>query len=123
MRQCNVEFRQWDRILLKNTEFKVQQALNQLREDEQLVELESLLGFFASFVLGTEVVRQIMRWDMAVLREPPWYQAILREGERLGEQRGRQEGRQEEGRSLILKQLTRQVGPLSPETRSLLLHA
>jgi predicted transposase YdaD len=51
---------------------------------------------------------------MAVLRESPWYQEILREGERLGEQRGRQagreEGREEEGRSLILKFLTRQVG-------------
>ena len=90
----------------------VQQALNQLRQDEQLVELESLLGFFASFVLESDVVRQIMRWDMAVLRESPWYQEILREGERLGEQRGRQE----EGRSLILKLLTRQVGDLSPET-------
>ena len=52
---------------------------------------------------------------MAVLRESPWYQEILREGERLVEQRGRQEGMQEEGRSLILKQLTRRVGILSPE--------
>lgn len=98
----------------------VQQALEQLRQDEQLVELESLLAFFASFVLGSDVVRQIMRWDMAVLRESPWYQEILREGERLGEQRGkqegRQEGRQEEGRSLILKLLTRRIGALSPET-------
>jgi predicted transposase YdaD len=49
----------------------VQQALNQLRSDQQLVELESLLAFFASFVLDSEVVRQIMRWDMAVLRESP----------------------------------------------------
>ena len=65
----------------------VQRALNQLRQDEQLVELESLLGFFASFVLGTEVVRQIMRWDMAVLQESPWYQEILREGERKGQQK------------------------------------
>jgi predicted transposase YdaD len=32
---------------------------------------------------------------MAVLREPPWYQQILREGEQRGEERGRQEGRQE----------------------------
>ncbi|BAS59079.1 hypothetical protein NIES2135_13990 [Leptolyngbya boryana NIES-2135] len=94
----------------------VQRALNQLRGDQQLVELESLLAFFASFVLGSEIVRQIMRWDMAVLRESPWYQEILREGERLGEQRGKQEGRQEEGRSLILKQLARRVGALSPET-------
>lgn len=93
----------------------VQRALNQLRGEPQLVELESLLAFFASFVLDSDVVRQIMRWDMAVLRESPWYQQILQEGERLGEQRGRQEGRQEESRSLILKQLTRRVGALSPE--------
>lgn len=85
----------------------VQQALSQLRQDEQLVELESLLGFFASFVLSADVVRQIMRWDMAVLRESPWYQEILREGEQSGLQRER---------SLILKQLTRRVGTLSPET-------
>ena len=48
---------------------------------------------------------------MTVLRESPWYQEILREGE----QRGRQEGRQEGERSLILKLLTRRVGDLSPE--------
>jgi predicted transposase YdaD len=97
----------------------VQQSLNRLRQDEQLIELESLLAFFASFVLGTDVVRQIMRWDMAVLRESPWYQEILKEGERLGQQKGRQEGKQEgkqeEGQLLILKQLSRQVGTLSPE--------
>jgi len=38
----------------------VQRALGLLRQDEQLVELESLLAFFASFVLDSEVVRQIM---------------------------------------------------------------
>lgn len=85
----------------------VQQALNQLRQDEQLVELESLLAFFASFVLESEVVRQIMRWDMAVLRESPWYQEILREGELRAEQKER---------SLILRQITRKVGELTPET-------
>jgi predicted transposase YdaD len=96
----------------------VRQALSQLRQDEQLVELESLLGFFASFVLDTEVVRQIMRWDMAVLQESPWYQEILQEGERQGQQKGREEGREEglrRERSLILKQLSRRVGILSPE--------
>ena len=103
----------------------VQRALGLLRQDEQLVELEALLAFFASFVLESDVVRQIMRWDMAVLRESPWYQEILREGERQGEQRGRQvgcqegrqEGRQEEGRSLILRLLNRRVGELTPELR------
>lgn len=89
----------------------VQRALNQLRQDERLVELESLLAFFATFVLGTDVVRQIMRWDMAVLRESPWYQEILREGLQQGFQEGRQEGLQHE-RSLILRQLVRRLGSL-----------
>lgn len=33
---------------------------------------------------------------MAVLRESPWYQQILREGEARGRQEGQQEGRREE---------------------------
>ncbi len=100
----------------------VQRALNQLRQDEQFVELEPLLSFFASFVLSTDVVRQIMRWDMAVLRESPWYQEILREGLQIGAQQGIQQGIQQglqqglqRERSLILKLLTRKVGDLAPE--------
>jgi predicted transposase YdaD len=83
----------------------VRRALVQLQKNEELVELESLLGFFASFVLDTDLVRQIMRWDMTVLRESPWYQEI------------RQEGRKEEGQSLILLQLTRRIGEVAPEVR------
>lgn len=66
----------------------VQQAVQLLRADEQLNELEPLLAFFASFVLSTPLVRQIMRWDMAVLHESPWYQEILQQGEIRGEIRG-----------------------------------
>ena len=66
----------------------VQQAVQLLRADEQLNELENLLAFFASFVLETRLVQQIMRWDMAILRESPWYQEILREGEQQGLQQG-----------------------------------
>jgi predicted transposase YdaD len=62
-----------------------------------------LLGFFASFVLDTELVSQIMRWDMTVLRESPWYQEILQEGEQRGE------------KSLILRQLTRRIGSITPD--------
>ena len=49
----------------------VQQAVQLLRADEQLSQLEPLLAFFASFVLSTRLVQQIMRWDMAVLQESP----------------------------------------------------
>jgi predicted transposase YdaD len=74
----------------------VQQAVQLLRQDEQLSELEPLLAFFASFVLGTELVAQIMRWDMTVLRESPWYEEI----------------RKEEGRSLVLRILARKIGSI-----------
>ena len=88
--------------ILKNggNQQAVRRALIQLQRDEELVELESLLGFFASFVLDTELVRQIMRWDMTVLRESPWYQEI------------EQTGALREGQSLILRQLTRRLGTL-----------
>ena len=70
----------------------VKQALRQLQADEQLSELEPLLAFFASFVLETPLVQQIMRWDMTVLRESPWYQEILQEGEKIGEKKGEKIG-------------------------------
>ncbi len=58
----------------------VREALQRLRDSERLNELEPLLAFFATFVLESELVQQIMRWDMAVLRESPWYQEIVNEG-------------------------------------------
>jgi predicted transposase YdaD len=70
----------------------VQQAVQVLRANEQLSELEPLLAFFATFVLETPLVQQILRWDMAILRESPWYQEILKEGEQRGEQRGLRQG-------------------------------
>lgn len=70
----------------------VQRALQVLRTDEQLSELEPLLAFFASFVLTIPLVQQIMRWDMAVLRESPWYQEILQQGMQQGMQQGLRQG-------------------------------
>lgn len=58
----------------------VRKAVLKLRENEHLRDLEPLLSFFAWFVLEIRIVQQIMRWDMTVLRELPWYQAILKEG-------------------------------------------
>ncbi|MBW4606164.1 MAG: Rpn family recombination-promoting nuclease/putative transposase [Hassallia sp. WJT32-NPBG1] len=77
-------------------ESTIQQALQILRANEQLSQLETVLAFFATFVLDSALVQEIMRWDMAVLRESPWYQQILREGEARGRQEGRQEGQREE---------------------------
>lgn len=69
-------------------ESTVRRALQLLRSNEQLDELEPLLAFFATFVLEIPLVQQIMRWDMAVLRESPWYQEILQQGQQQGMQEG-----------------------------------
>ncbi|MBW4561172.1 MAG: Rpn family recombination-promoting nuclease/putative transposase [Mojavia pulchra JT2-VF2] len=69
-------------------ESTIREALQILRADEQLNQLETVLAFFATFVLESTLVQEIMRWDMAVLREPPWYNEI--------EQRGVERGRREE---------------------------
>jgi predicted transposase YdaD len=70
-------------------EAMVRRALHELRADAQLRDLESLLAFFASFVLKSELIQQIMRWDMIVLEESPWYQEIIKRGEKRGVHRER----------------------------------
>ena len=65
-----------------------------LREDEKLSQLETVMAFFAPFVLDSVLVQEIMRWDMVVLSESPWYQQILKEGEQRGRQVGEQIGEQ-----------------------------
>jgi predicted transposase YdaD len=99
-------------------ESMVRQAVKELRTKEQLSELEPLLSFFASFVLEIPIIQKIMRWDMTVLRESPWYQEILKEGlekgEKQGLQRGLQQGLQQgekaEAINLISRQLKKRFG-------------
>ena len=104
----------------------VRRALVALRQHEELSELEPLLAFFASFVLNSEAVREIMRWDMAVLRESPWYQEILKEGMQQGLQQGIERGiergiqqglREGELRQLVVV-LTKRFGQLPQRLRS-----
>lgn len=63
-------------------EATIREALQILRTDEELNKLETVLAFFATFVLDTALVQDIMRWDMAVLRESPWYTEIDQRGRR-----------------------------------------
>ena len=81
--------------ILKNgdNEETIQQALRVMRADEKLSELETVLGFFATFVLDSAIVQSIMGWDMAILQESPWYQQFGKECEERGEQRGEERGK------------------------------
>jgi len=96
-------------------EAMVRRALRELRAEERLSELEPLLAFFASFVLESRLVRQIMRWDMAVLRESPWYREILEEGLEQGLQQGLQQGLLEGTRRQLLRMLEHRFGPVPAE--------
>jgi predicted transposase YdaD len=90
--------------ILKNgdNEETIQQALRVMRDDEKLSDLETVLGFFATFVLDSAIVQSIMGWDMAILQESPWYQQLVRESEERGEERGKVIGEQRgEQRGLI----------------------
>jgi predicted transposase YdaD len=77
----------WVTQILKGGEDEtiIREALRLLKADEQLNQLETVLAFFATFVLDSALVQEIMRWDMAVLRESPWYQEILKQGEQREE--------------------------------------
>jgi hypothetical protein len=48
-----------------------------LQTSEQLSELEPLLAFFASFVLGRRLMEQLARWDMIILEEFPRIKRFL----------------------------------------------
>ncbi len=65
-----------------------------IRRKEAGEEMEMVLAFFASFVMEPELISKIVRWDMAVIRESPWYQQILQEGYQEGIQQGIQQGMQ-----------------------------
>lgn len=67
----------------------LQSALMLLRRDPVLLELESLLAYFASFVLDIPLVQKLMRWDMAVVTQSPWYQEAFKQGEQQGLEKGR----------------------------------
>ena len=69
----------------------IRRALRQLRVQGQPGELESMLGFFATYVLDLDLVQQILRLDMAILEQSPLYREIVSRSE----QRGKQEGIQQ----------------------------
>lgn len=86
----------------------LQRALTLLRADQDLSELEPLLAFFASFVLNTHFIRELMRWDMAILRESPWYLEIV------------SEGRRQEAFDRLLQILTLRFGSIPEDIRVIL---
>jgi predicted transposase YdaD len=81
----------------------IRRALTALRADEQLSDIEPLLAYFASFVLDTNLIQRIMRWDMVVLEQSPWYREIV------------ERGRSEELQRQVLRAIERRFGQIPPD--------
>lgn len=73
----------------------IREGVNLLRNRDVGEEAEVALALFASFVMDSQQVQKIVRWNMAVLRESPWYNQILQEGLHEGHLQGFQEGHEE----------------------------
>jgi predicted transposase YdaD len=97
----------------------IKQAARLLRADEDISEMGTFLAFWATFVLSQDVLQKIMRWDMVMLRESPWYQENLQEGVQIGfgqgVQQGVQQGRQHELAETVIQLLVHRFGDVSQD--------
>ena len=80
---------------------QVVRELEQVADSREQSNLVAATSILAGLELEEQTIRQLMR--SPVMRESTMYQSILREGRTV------------EGRELVLKQLTRKLGSLSPE--------
>ena len=103
---------------------QVAEQVRTIESTQQRQESSAYAQILAGLRFDKTLIRQVFR--EGIMRESIIYQEILQEGEQVGEQRGRTKGRTEgeqtgairEARSLILRQLTRRVGAISPELQS-----
>jgi predicted transposase YdaD len=104
-----------------DTPESLRMAVARIRRESEPEELEILLGFFAALVMDSDLVKQMTRWSMPIIRESPLYQELmidldearaqarargLKEGLEQGLEEGREQGL-EEGREAALRILRR----------------
>jgi predicted transposase YdaD len=69
-----------------------------IRREPEALELEAILAVFASYVLDTKVIKQLLRWEMTIFKESPLIQELhklaFKEGLKKGEQKGLKKGEQ-----------------------------
>jgi predicted transposase/invertase (TIGR01784 family) len=86
--------------------------VSKIELESQRKEISAYAQLMAGLRFNKKLIYQVFREGM--MRESVIYQDILQEGE----QKGRQEGRQEGELALILRQLTRRVGTITPEVEA-----
>ena len=92
---------------------RVVEELEQISDYREQSNLAAATSILAGLELEGQVIKRLMR--SPVMRESTMYQSILREGRAEGRAEGLEQGRTVGERSLVLKQLQRKLGSLSPE--------
>ena len=75
-----------------DTEQIVRRCAERIRQEAGETELEAILSVFAGYVLDTEVVKQILRWEMTIVKESPIIQELLMQERQLGFAEGLEKG-------------------------------
>jgi predicted transposase YdaD len=65
-----------------------------IRQEPEALELETILAVLAGYVLTTDILKQLLRWEMTIVKESPIIQELLTQEHRLGFEEGRLEGEQ-----------------------------
>ncbi|BCU12724.1 hypothetical protein MAN88_32880 [Microcystis aeruginosa] len=88
---------------------QIAQEIEQISDSREQSNLAASTAILAGLVLKKDIIQRLLRKD--IMKESVIYQEIWSEGL----QEGRQEGRQEGEANLVLRQLNRRVGDISPE--------
>jgi predicted transposase/invertase (TIGR01784 family) len=90
-----------------------------ITERKVQADLAATTSVLAGLVLDRNQVKRVLRRD--IMRESVIYQDILAEGEVIGEAKGLEQGLQQglqQERSLVVRQLTKKLGNLTPKIQS-----
>ncbi len=68
-----------------NTERMLHKCADRIRQESRSLELETILSVFASYVLDTELIRRVLRWEMQLIKESPILQEAFTERFEQGE--------------------------------------
>jgi len=71
------------------TEEVLRSCVTRIREEPRALELETILSVFASYVMDTDVIKRIVRWEMNILKGSPILQEALAERYETGQREGK----------------------------------
>lgn len=70
-----------------NSEKMLQRCAERIRQEPEAAELETILAVFAEYVLDRELIKQLLRWEMAIVKESSIIQELIQEGYEEGERK------------------------------------